>query len=508
MSNLFIGWSEANITPDKKVSLYGQFYERISEYIEKPLTATVFAVECENDQMILCSADLVGISYNLKDAIKEKLSGNTEGIDPEKIIICATHVHTGPAYTFKEQQSKYFAGESVDVLKKYLRPGQKYIPLANTQNADVATEEEVFELLTESISDAILEAWRTRRPGKFVNGFERAVVGLCRRSVYSDGTGQMWGDTNTAVFSDLEGGSDSGVELLYAFDDENNLTGVISNLSCTAQCVQHRNFVSPDFWGEAKKLVREYFKNEKLYLLPLCAPAGDQCPIDLVRWVNPETDVHDPNIIRHNPPVRKADPSMFDLSGMRKAGKRVARAIIDAYEEGLSDFQEDVPFKHQVHVFQLPLRRTTLSEYNNAVERINDYLDKHPGDVTYMDTANLHTYLGIAKRFIVQEKMETVEAEVHIVRLGSVCFATNPFELFLKYGNQIRSRQLCEQSFLIQLANGMEGYLPSEAAEKHGHYSGAIGSGQAGHEAGDLLVRDTLKFMNQLFEDDYEVYRY
>ena len=45
MSKLFIGWSEVNITPDKKVSLEGQFAERISEYVEKPLTATALAVK-------------------------------------------------------------------------------------------------------------------------------------------------------------------------------------------------------------------------------------------------------------------------------------------------------------------------------------------------------------------------------------------------------------------------------------------------------------------------------
>ena len=44
MSKLLIGWSEANITPEKKVSLEGQFAERISEYVEKPLTATAMAM--------------------------------------------------------------------------------------------------------------------------------------------------------------------------------------------------------------------------------------------------------------------------------------------------------------------------------------------------------------------------------------------------------------------------------------------------------------------------------
>ena len=45
MSNLKFGWSEISITPDKKVSLAGQFAERISEYVEKPVTATAMAVE-------------------------------------------------------------------------------------------------------------------------------------------------------------------------------------------------------------------------------------------------------------------------------------------------------------------------------------------------------------------------------------------------------------------------------------------------------------------------------
>ena len=35
MSKHNFGWAEVNITPDKKVSLAGQFAERISQYVEK-----------------------------------------------------------------------------------------------------------------------------------------------------------------------------------------------------------------------------------------------------------------------------------------------------------------------------------------------------------------------------------------------------------------------------------------------------------------------------------------
>jgi len=40
MSQVKIGWSEIDITPAKSASLIGQFAERISEFIEKPITAT------------------------------------------------------------------------------------------------------------------------------------------------------------------------------------------------------------------------------------------------------------------------------------------------------------------------------------------------------------------------------------------------------------------------------------------------------------------------------------
>ena len=36
MSNFQIGWAEVSITHEKKISLAGQFAERISEYVEKP----------------------------------------------------------------------------------------------------------------------------------------------------------------------------------------------------------------------------------------------------------------------------------------------------------------------------------------------------------------------------------------------------------------------------------------------------------------------------------------
>lgn len=508
MSQLKIGWAEVSITPDKKVSLTGQFAERISEYVEKPLTATAMAVEAGDDQMVIIGCDLAAIEEDLVADVRKALSGNDKGLDPEKVILNAIHTHTGPGYSKAANAPSNWAMDWYQRMKPFLRPDQIYEERVSiTGNPDIASDEEVFDLLVKRISEAALTAWEGRKAGAFKNAFDRAAVGMCRRVAYSDDTAQMWGDANTAVFTELEGGNDSGVEIMFTFDDDRNVTGAMVNVCCPAQCVQHRLFVSPDYWGETKKLLRERF-GEDFFVLPTCSTAGDQCPVDLVRWVNPDTDVHDPNLIRNNPPVRKADPSMFDLEGMKKAGKRVANAVKDAYDELTGDFQEDIKFEHHVLNMQLPLRRVTLTEKINAEKGLAEYCRAIPGNVNFMDIANCQKFFGVTERFAEQETRNIVDTEVHIIRMGSVAIATYPYEVFLDYGNQIKARQYCEQSFLIQLANGSKGYLPTEKAERHGHYSAFVGSGCVGHEGGDLLVRETLKDINGLFADDYKVYEY
>ena len=502
MGKLNIGWSEIDITPDKKASLYGQFAERISEYVEKPITATAFAVEADGDQMVLVSVDLVGVAYNLVEAVREKLKDNDLGLDPMKVVYSAIHTHTAPDYVQLERKAAFGMSYTFrQLLETELPAGKKYVESANTEaNPEIITREEMFDLLVERLTKVTLDAWKNRKPGSFSNAFGRAVVGLCRRSVYSDGSAQMWGDTDSAVFVELEGGNDSGIELLYVFDENKKLTGIVANLACPAQCVQHRLFISPDFWGEVKVRLRQYF-GEDIFLLTQCSAAGDQCPVDLIRWVEPESDLHDPNLKRNNPPKRKADPSMFDLAGMRKTGKRIANEIIEVYEEGLDEAQESAELVHHVHMMQLPVRRATMEDVAKARRVIKEYLQDKEGDVDFNDAANLQVYLGILRRFELQEKMDILDTEVHVIRLGNIAFATNPFELFLDYGNQIKARSRAEQTFLIQLANGEEGYLPTEKAERGGHYSAFIASGTCGHIGGEQLVRETLKDINDMFAE-------
>jgi hypothetical protein len=107
---------------------------------------------------------------------------------------------------------------------------------------------------------------------------------------------------------------------------------------------------------------------------------------------------------------------------------------------------------------------------------------------------------GTTSRYETQQTLDLYPIEVHILRIGDVAFATNPYELFLNYGNQMRARSLAKQTFLIQLACGSFGYLPTKKAQDGSHYSAFVGSGCSGFEGGELLVRKTVKEINKMFE--------
>lgn len=491
MEKSLIGWAEESLVPAKKVSIPGQFYERISDHVETEITATALAVEGDGQKAIIISCDLTSVSKILVDRVREKFAALTDEVDPKYLIMGATHTHTSVGYT---------KGASIDVriLDEFLPKDKKYKKLVKPDET-VLTEDEALEFLSDRIALAAKRAWDNRSLGMYANAFGRAAIGFCRRVCYNDGSAQMWGDTNTAAFTALEGGNDSGIELLYIYDGDRKLTGIVANIACPSQILEHRSFLSADFWGEAKKLLREKLGSD-IYLLAMCGAGGDQCPRDLIRWQEPETPINDPNISRPNVLERVADPSMFDLSGCRLAGKRIANEILSVYEE-ITEIKEDIPFLHQAMIFDLPLRKATIGEYKQAIREIEYYVQKNKDKdhFNYVDKAAMYVYAGTIARYRQQQNKEIVPTEVHIIRFGDVAIATNPFELFLDYGNYMKARSYAKQTFIMQLACDALGYLPTEKAEKGGHYSAYISSGTIGHEGGDLLARRSVTEINKMF---------
>lgn len=500
MDRILLGWAEEDITPKKRIRLMGQFYERVSEYVETPISVTALAVECSGDSAVFCSCDLLEVKESLMENIRKKLSEAGAfglGLDVSKVLLSAIHTHNSYVYSNDDD----YSSSSTLSLLRCLLPGQQndYKSLVDVSADGIMSPDEAEELISSRIVSAVMRAWRGRAPSFIKYGFGRVPIANCRRVVYDDGTAKMWGDTDTPNFCELESGTDTGMELIYTFDERKKLTGVVVNTSCPAQVLEHRSFVSSDYFGKTKAMLREKFGKD-INLLALVGAAGDQCPRDLIRWVEPETPLNDPNIVRMNPKPRLAGPSMFDIPGCVKTAKRVYDEIVSVHEEiDSSPLIGRAEFSHISEVVQLPLRRVTHGEYMNALKIIDDF-SKSASKIDYRYNASLHIYAGTIIRYRHQQNHEFYNAEMHFIRLGNAAFVSCPFELFLDYGNKIRARSPAALTFIIQLACGSGGYLPTARAERGGHYSAYVSSGNVGHEGGELLVRKSIETLKSFWK--------
>ena len=494
-STIKMGWAETDMTPyGRRIKLEGQFYERISQSVETPITATAWAVESDGEQLVICSTDNTMVYRFWMDEVRKKVAEACPDLDVSKIICHATHTHN----SFSPEPPDTM-GATLDILATELGLTASLEGEGSILRDGLMTAREATDFLVEKVTDAIVRAWQGRRPGYFAPAFGRAAVGMCRRVVYQDGHAAMWGDAYRDDFFSLEGGNDNGMELLFTYDEKMKMNGVIVNLSCPSQVMEQRYEISSDYWGKVKILLRRKF-GEDFKVLGLCSPAGDQCPRDLIRWIEPETPIEDPNIWRPNPPVHRADPSMFDVAGTWRIGRRIVGEILAILEEEELEPQGEAVLKHETLKLPLPLRRVSEKEYKEAKKVIDRFLVENKGkEVDYQTAARMHVHAGTLARYEVQQKESIVPSEVHVVRFGDLAFATNPFELFLDFANVIRARSKAAQTFLVQLSCDALGYLPTEKAEKGGHYSAYISSGYVGHEGGYMLAEETLKEIEKLF---------
>ena len=467
-----IGWGMADITPNDSANLFGQYYDRYSKYVQSPLKVTACAIESTNEdgskeQAIMVSMDLLCPTQWLMDSVRGRLTKQIPDFDAKKLSMNATHTHSAP--------NPY--------------------------------DEKYREVCLDQAGKAAVEAWKNRKPAGISRAMGYAVTGHNRRVEYANGPTEMYGRTDRPDFVGMEGGNNPGVDMLFTWDLNKKLTGVIMDVACPAQVTEAKYYVSADYWGELRKEIAKQY-SPGVFILPLCSAAGDLSPRDLPRG------------------YKSGEPNMWDVPGIEEIGKRLIHAINVAYPQALDSIRTKVPFKHVVEELEIPARMYTKMEYDDAVKVSGEIHSREPKDPNSPETAwnsflkQMHdnekikefgpwdckeTDFGIVKKrdaiieqYKIQDKHPLYPVELHVIRLGDVAIATNPFELYIDYGFRIMGRSNAKQTFLVQLSSGDYGdYLPTQRAINGGGYS-AITSA-VGPEGGKVLVDETVKVVNGMW---------
>ena len=120
----------------------------------------------------------------------------------------------------------------------------------------------------------------------------------------------------------------------------------------------------------------------------------------------------------------------------------------------------------------------------------------------FSDAANLQVHIGILQRADLQEKMPILDTEVHIIRLGNIAFASNPFELYQDFMHRMQARSPFVQTFIVQVSGGRGVYLPTQRGNANKGYSASMYCNPVGYQGGQELVEYTLGVLNEMKEKD------
>ena len=299
--------------------------------------------------------------------------------------------------------------------------------------------------------------------------------------------GDFYMDRIVVDFAKTEGRDGGPMQLVYVYGKERNLKGVVANLPCTAQCDEQANYVSSDYWGVVRENVQKELGAE-VAVLPLCRCAGDLTPHNFIDRF----------------PSKKDD----SISGGRKSametGKRIAREIVYCKDETVRKYCGQVHHAQAMKEITLPAHTVTKEEYEWAKE----FIEKYKADESYIGSKSKYCTGNRRFNFLNSHakirKYENPQAEVktriYATVIGDIAFITNPFELFIEYGDRIRMALPECIVYDVELCYERLGYLPTERAAKGGSYSTFTFNGECPASAGDILVKESIDLVKSIAE--------
>lgn len=463
------GFAKRDITPKKPVLLRGQFNRRRATEKDDPLYATALCVKHGGDAVIWLSVDMTAVPRDTVLEIARGVEECTKGFSQSGLMLSATHTHTAPYLTSDSNVEGW--GECFrltdDVLWDCQRPEEYrdtvFIP------GCIEAAREAFENAEECIASAACEY---------------AVIGHPRRARYKDGSSVMYGETMTESFSRLEGGADNAVMLAFFHSLEGKPLGAVVNVNCPAQIWEHGERFSADYIGAFREMLS---KTEiDMPCVTVIGNAGNIAPRDLLR--------HRERFM--TPPI-DSFPYMYGKDGVTDAGER----LFEAFERGYRRRKAvGEGFYYSMADIDLPVFTVTKDEYEASKKQYDSFVSKYGcGIYTAPDMEKMLSsrHAGVVNRYERQVKCPCCRSRVHILAIGDMVFATNPFELYNTYGLRMIATSPFAYTFTAEITSGYEGYLPTEEAVKAKSYSATVSDCTVRGEGGDILTEYTVCEINK-----------
>ncbi len=390
----------ADITPEGPVYLAG-FANRkgTSESIHRPLLTQCLVLKSNQEQVCIIVNDLMEVSPASIRKIIDNITGST-GFPDGHIFIHQTHTHSAP---IMDEMGLAWS----DANNRY------------RENVLKTISDNAIRTITDTLSFI---------PCRIKTGHGVCNIGINRRAIDPE-TGK------TIIGESTEGFFDPEVGILQLTNLENKPVVTLFNYACHPVTLGYENFaVSPDFIGEARRVIEDNWGGTALYLN---GAAGD---INPVNGLGSSTAIAD------------------------QEGNKLGNAVLQAN------------LKLDTAVYLVINNERVLLPYRNSnhtPERIRDEVARKCKDTTEFITWKEDVRKWGDKMINEYNENRLPDKRIMLaggIRIGSSILLFSQGEVFNQYHSRLK-RSFPERIILFAgYTNGESGYLPDQHAFKEGGY--------------------------------------
>ena len=434
---LFVGFAKAKISPPIGAPLAG-FAARdgVCEGIHDDLYTRALVLESGGNIIVLVSLDVLALPSDFVNNVRERIRLRT-GIRRESIVMASTHTHAGPV-----------------TVKTFFNP-------------DDSLDQGFMDLVANAIEDSVATAWESREPSR---------VGVGSGHVEGIGVNRRSPDRKPV---------DEEIGIIKVEDMSKRLRAVLINYSCHPTVLGSDNLLaSGDFpYFAIERIEKELgtggfgmFVNGTQGNISM----GHSSELSAIGIVTPgRTFEHAEELGNKLASATLAVLDTIETSDSPALGAEVSQVAFPLKDlPPLSVAERDLTFAQS--------ELDALSRDGGSLEDV-------------MKAKSKRLYASITE-FYAREtsvfKDGHLPVELQAIRVGDAMFLAVPAEIFVEIGMGIKERAK-HKTFIIGIANGYIGYLPTAAAYAESGYE--VVSSKVGPRSEELIYEEAGKLEQRLF---------
>ena len=449
--NMRAGFAEIEFTPAEG-AIPGQIMPGYATDKLTPLMSHAAVVESNGVMAAIVSLDIIFFTTRFADSLRERISEAT-GIPAELIMLHTTHTHTG----CETDVACWGAPANPDAL----------IPVAD------ATVE------------AVLAAKEALAPVKMgtARGFDTRYH-FCRDWYTTDGRivmnpGGMPRENLVRPVSDI----DHSVNVIR-FDDlvGNPLAFIVNYANHLDTTAKYKKF-GADYAGYLRiALRRDFGRDVAVVFLNGCCGNINHCDY----YNNSHKQRH----------CRKG------LLASEQIGEGLAK-VVKEVQPDLVCAEKEIFIQGKYEKFPVPRRHATpeMKEWAECV------LKKADAAKAAGEKYNIHDEI-CAMQYLAEDPdavPATVDIGIHVLQIGDTVYVGLPGEIFSEIGLKIKANSPFANTVVVELADGWEGYIPTDNALLAGCYESMYSNiSYTGLGTADAIVAGATGMLRELYNNETE----